>query len=94
MSKPLTEQFFTSFMASFQKGLYEEFATKLDLRDGLNEVRSEIRRDIATLQSSVDTYLKKTETWHDEFIVLKARHDRLSGVLVEKRIVDEDELAL
>lgn len=48
----------------------------------------------SSLQSSVDQYLKRTESWHDEQVILKARHDRLSDSLVKKGIVTKEETLL
>ena len=48
----------------------------------------------SNLQASVDRYLKRTESWHDEFRVLKARHDRLIHILDQKGIVREEETHL
>lgn len=64
-------------------------ATKDDVRD----LGEEITKKFSDLQTSIDHYQKTTETWHQEFRVLKNRHDRLSTVLINKRIAIEQELA-
>ena len=51
-------------------------------------------KQISGLQSSVDAYLKRTETWHQEFQVVAALYKRLRDVLVEKGIATEEELSL
>ncbi len=48
----------------------------------------------SNLQSSVDRYFKRTEAWHDEQVILKSRHDRLSDVLVGKGVVTKEEILL
>jgi uncharacterized protein YoxC len=48
----------------------------------------------SNLQTSVDQYLKRTEIWHDEQVIVRARHDRLSDALVQKGIVTKEETLL
>ncbi|MBI3957128.1 MAG: hypothetical protein HY340_04045 [Candidatus Kerfeldbacteria bacterium] len=70
------------------------------LRVDLNELRpirqelAELRDEVRAMTTTVDGYTKKTETWHDEFGVLKARHNKLHDVLVQKGVVSDDELTL
>ncbi|MBI2984213.1 MAG: hypothetical protein HYY50_01135 [Candidatus Kerfeldbacteria bacterium] len=52
------------------------------------------RESVFDLHSAVDRYLKRTEDWHQEFAVLKARHDRLAEVLMSKRVVSDEDLKL
>lgn len=84
------DQKFRWFLQELPRALEPIFATKQDLF-GLEH---RMRDDFSQLQTSVDTYLKRTEVWHDEHIVLKARHDKLAKKLVEKQIVTEQDLAL
>lgn len=75
---------------------------RLDIRidevsDGLQEVRRELvelREQVHSLTTAVDRYVKRTNDWYQEFVVLKARHNLLHGKLVEKGIVTDDELTL
>ena len=60
----------------------------------LQGLESRVGGKISKLTSSVDRYLKRTEDWHQEHAVLKARYDRLGNVLAHKGIVSEEELAL
>ena len=65
-------------------------ATKRDLE----AVENRLTSTFSDLQTSIDRYLKRTEGWHDEFNVLKARYDRLIHVLDQKGIVREEETHL
>lgn len=75
---------------------------RLDIRidevsDGLQEVRRELvelREQVHSLTTTVDGYVKRTNDWYQEFVVLKARHNVLHGKLVEKGIVTDDDLTL
>ncbi len=64
------------------------------MQAGLNRVENTMNTNFSNLQSSVDRYLKRTETWHEEHIILKARHDRLSNALIDKKIVTKEETLL
>lgn len=54
------------------KAQKEVFATKEDL-EGLKE---DIRSDISNLQSAVDTYAKKADTFFQEMVALSHKVDR------------------
>lgn len=71
--------------------VWDKTATKEDLA-GL-ETRLPTRKQIEDLSTTTDTYLKKTETWHDEQEVLRASHARVKKVLIKKGIASEHELA-
>ena len=60
----------------------------------IDRVDSGMHESFSELQGSVDTYLKRSEGWHQEFAVLKARHDKLATLLMKKGMVSEEELAL
>lgn len=64
-----------------------------DLREVKEDVR-QVQHSMDSLHTSVDTYLKRTEDWHQEFSVLKARYDKLADTLTKKGFVKEEELAL
>ncbi|MDP2685359.1 MAG: hypothetical protein Q8P20_10100 [bacterium] len=77
--------------------------TEKDLKTLVDFIRSEIqetvrneikpiREDIHELQKTVDTYIKQTQDWHQEFIVVKARYDKMKEVIVRKGIATEKEL--
>lgn len=72
------------------KAQSQVFATKEDLTD----LKEQMLTRFSDVQSSVDRYLKFTETWHQELTILKGRQDRLSQVLISKGIVSEQEIAL
>lgn len=52
----------------------------------------DLQKQVEALTNSVDRYLKRSEDWHQEFVILKAQHDRLHKQLVVKGIVSESEL--
>lgn len=60
-----------------------------DLLDKKLEV---IRTDIHEHQKIVDDYVKTTKNWYEEFILLKARYDRMSEILIRKGIAKQEEL--
>lgn len=66
----------------------------VDLRQDVHRFEDNMTGKFFTFQSSVDTYLKRTEAWHDEQVILKSRHDRLSDVLVGKGVVTKEEILL
>lgn len=70
--------------------LREIFATKGDL---LN-LEERLEGKFSNLQSSVDRYLQRTETWYQEQVLLKARHDRLSTALVDNGVVTDQEISI
>lgn len=51
----------------------EVFATKEDLE----KLKEDLRSDFSKLQTSVDAYAKKADTYYQEFIALTAKVDRL-----------------
>ncbi len=57
----------------------------------LEGLESRVGGKISDLTSAVDRYLKRTETWHDEFQVLRARYNHLIHVLDQKGILAEEE---
>ncbi|MDP2676427.1 MAG: hypothetical protein Q8O83_01955 [bacterium] len=57
----------------------EEVATKKDLE--------EVRKDFSDLQSSVDSYAKKADTYFQEMLVLAHRVDRIEKWM--KQIADK-----
>lgn len=71
--------------------LDEKFVAEFrSVRQDLTELREQIR----LLTTTMDGYVKRTDDWYQEFVILKARHDRLHQVLVEKGVVSDDELTL
>ena len=79
-------------VAKSANALRSEF--REDLKAALLELRQDVRQDFSELQTSVDRYLKRTEDWHQEHIVLRARYNRLITVLSRKGLVTEKEVAL
>lgn len=71
--------------------VWDKTVTKDDL--ARLEARLPTRQQIVDLSTTTDTYLKKTETWHDEQEVLRASHARVKKVLIKKGIASEHELA-
>lgn len=64
-----------------------------DVKDMKSDV-AETKTLVSSLHTSVDAYLKQTEDWHQEFSVLKARHDKLAILLTKKGFIREEELAV
>jgi hypothetical protein len=70
-------------------------ATKGDialLQRGVKETKADVAETktlVNSLVASVDTYLKRTETWHDELTVLQARFQQVVHLLDQKGIIKE-----
>ncbi len=67
------------------------------LRDDSQRVTKSVERvdkRIDRLTTSIDTYLKRTETWKAEQKVHAARLKRLQRILIRKKIVTAQELAV
>ena len=80
--------------ASFE-GLRNEVKTEIgDVRQDLGRIEKSMNTNFSDLQSSVDRYLKFTQTWHQEFTILRARHNRLENALTTKGIVSEKDIRL
>lgn len=69
-------------------------AIRLLFRDEARQATDDLRKDFARLLTSVDGYFKQTLGWHQEYEVLRAQHNRLKAVLVEKGIATEEELSV
>lgn len=76
------------------KRLPQYTVSRQDLQDGLNRLREEVRGDFSELQTSVDRYLKRTETWRDEHNVLQARFDKVVHLLEQKGVIKEEDAHL
>lgn len=63
-------------------------------KEDIDQLATQMHASFSNLQSSVDRYLKRTEGWYQEFTVLKGKHDKLSGVLVQKGVVTEKDTLL
>ncbi len=66
---------------------------KEDIKD-IKADAAETKSLVNSLHVSVDTYLKRTEDWRQEFSILKARHDKLAELLAKKGVIREEELVL
>lgn len=65
----------------------ENFATKEDLERGLEKMKDEIKTDFADLQTSVDAYAKKADTYFQEMVLLShkvERHEKWFHQVAEK----------
>jgi len=60
----------------------------------LSQLEEKLGGKISELTSSIDRYLKRTEEWHDEFNVLKARYEKLVHALDRKGVILEEETHL
>jgi hypothetical protein len=83
------------------KDLDEKIAEKLSLESIAlvvgDQVEKHLRpfdRKFAVLQTSVDSYLKRTEDWHGEFQVLDAKVHRHREILIEKGVAQEEDFSL
>ena len=103
MPQFITQKMLDQAFAKFREELKVDFATKHDLVSMENRleakieksslsVRGEISEKISQLQSSVDHYLHRTETWHEEQDVLQHQHDRLEKTLIRKKVITEEDL--
>ncbi|MBI4426827.1 MAG: hypothetical protein HY567_04590 [Candidatus Kerfeldbacteria bacterium] len=84
---------FRRFEGKFD-GLEEKFDGLENKFDSLEDKFDGQNNRFSNLQSSIDEYLKRTESWHDEQVILKARHDRLSDSLVKRGIISKEETLL
>ncbi|MBI3114974.1 MAG: hypothetical protein HYZ09_00570 [Candidatus Kerfeldbacteria bacterium] len=67
------------------------------MREDLEVVKTNLARveaNVGAIYTNLDTYLKKTEVWHDEMAVLRMSHQRLKETLVRKGVVSDAELAV
>lgn len=64
------------------------------LRQDMKTGFEEVGQNFSSLHSSVDRYFKKTEDWHQEQVILKARHDKVSDSLVKKNILTLEDTIL
>ena len=102
MTKALTLAHFDKTMAAIQtdlRSIQSSMATRVEVQSLHKDVRS-IRNDLDQLTDEVkklvttlDGYVKRTETWHQEQIVLRLRIERLERVLVQKNLVSHTELS-
>lgn len=102
MTKTLTLAHFDKMMAAIQtdlRSIQSSMATRVEVQELHKDVRS-IRNDLDQLTDEVkklvttlDGYVKRTETWHQEQIVLRLRIERLERVLVQKNLVSHTELS-
>lgn len=91
---PLNQDDIKRVSQSVVNGLQESLVTKQDLVDGLDSLRDNLRQDFSELQSSVDRYLEHSETWHDEFRVLQARHVNAVHILDARGVIKEKKTRL
>jgi len=70
-----------------KKMLIDFFASKVDLKEGLNKLREDIRSDFSNLQKSVDAYAKRADDYFQEMVMLSHkvdRHERWLQVIADK----------
>lgn len=58
------------------QNLSEVFATKQDLKDGLDGLKDEIRHSFSDLQGSVDRLANGVDKYHQEMKMLSQKVDR------------------
>lgn len=88
-SQPLTKTEFHRTMARFM-GIV---TTKDDLKPLIEGLR-DARKQLSNVTTSVDRFGKRLTVDHDEFVVLRARYDRMAEVLVHKGVTTRQELAV
>ena len=82
-------------IAKLIKAQEQVFATRQDINTLATKNDFEaLQASFSDLQTSVDRYLKFTEAWHQELVILKHRQDRLTQALVNKGVITEQEIAL
>ena len=59
-----------------KKMLMDFFASKIDLKDGLEQLREDMRSDFSNLQTAVDGYAKKADAYFQEMLMLAHKVDR------------------
>lgn len=64
------------------------------VQEEITPMVEELKQDIHHHQKIVDSYIKKTDGWHDEQIILTARVDRVRDVMVKKNLASPKELAV
>lgn len=87
MPKYLTEDKFEEYMANLHVDL-QKFATK----EELEAVENRLGHRFDDIAGKIDTYLKRTEDWYQEQIVLRHRVGRLETTLVRKNILGQDDI--
>ncbi|MBI4426616.1 MAG: hypothetical protein HY567_03480 [Candidatus Kerfeldbacteria bacterium] len=68
--------------------------TNMATKEDVHDLSTQIHASFSNLQSSVDRYLHRTEGWHQEFSVLKGKHEKLSGALIKKGLINEKDTLL
>lgn len=94
MASALTQEQLNLALQSLKSDLRSDLSSDLRSELATKEDLVELKSSFSDLQTSVDRYLKFTETWHQELTILKGRQDRLAQVLVNKGVVTEQEIAL
>ncbi len=59
-----------------------------------NSLNAKFDTKIDGLYSLMDHYVKRTEDWRQEHIILKGRHDRVTNTLIQKNVITEQEVQL
>lgn len=101
MKKELTKEYFDKALERLvtKEGI-AALASKGDIgviKEDLKEIKAdtaETKALVNSLHISVDTYLKRTETWHDELEVLQARFKQVVHLLDQKGIIKEEDTHL
>lgn len=89
--KYLTDAKFEEYMANLQTDL-QKFATKEDTKRELQAVENRLDQRFDDIAGNIDTYLKRTEDWYQEHIVLRHCVGRLETALVRKNILGQNDL--
>lgn len=90
-SQPLTKAEFHRTMTRFMGSM--TVTMKEDLKPLIEGLRDANKR-LSTLTASVDRFGKRQSVDHDEFVVLRARYERMADVLVHKGVTTRQELAV
>ena len=95
MAQGLTKEYLDQALDKLaSKDDFAKLESEMVRKDDLEQLKQEIRNDFSDLQSSVDRYLKRTETWHDEFEVLAARFKQVVNLLDQRGVLKEEETHL
>lgn len=97
VTKPILKKTLDEALQGFFETLWPKMLSTFALRTDLEEVKERLTRLEVKFDAgfaNLDTYLKRTESWHDEQVILRVSHQRLKDALVRKGVVSDSELAV
>lgn len=108
VTRPILRKTLDEALQRFAETLWPKMLSTFALREDLEEVKERLVRLEAKFDAgfaelnakfdggftNLDAYLKRTESWHDEQVILRASHRRLKDALVRKGVVSDSELVV